>query len=124
MQISYGTDFVKYLPPLNNRQKWQSTKKETLKKGDLVWLIEDSDKRGSYKLGRVKETNDGSNGVIRSAIVQLNEEVCKRSVVKLAPVLSVKDVFAMENRAGDGAAEPTNPITKLNSASRPFQALK
>ena len=36
----------KYLPTLNNRQKWRSTANETLKKGDLVWLIEDSDNRG------------------------------------------------------------------------------
>ena len=40
-----------YLPTLNNRQKWQCTSNEILKKGDLVWLIEDSDKRGYYNLG-------------------------------------------------------------------------
>ena len=34
-----------YLPTLNNRQKWRSTTNENLKEGDLVWLIEDSDKR-------------------------------------------------------------------------------
>ena len=28
-----------YLPTLNNRQKWRSTANETLKEGDLVWLI-------------------------------------------------------------------------------------
>ena len=44
--------------------------------------------------------------------------------MKLAPVLPGKDVFAMENRAGDVAAEPTNSITKLNNASRSFRALK
>ena len=35
-----------YLPTLSNRQKWQSTVNETLKEGDPVWLIKDSDKRG------------------------------------------------------------------------------
>ena len=35
-----------YLPTLNNRQKWRSTSNETPKESDLVWLIEDSDKRG------------------------------------------------------------------------------
>ena len=40
-----------YLPTLNNRPKWQSTANKTLKEGDLVWLIEDSDKRGYYYLG-------------------------------------------------------------------------
>ena len=44
--------------------------------------------------------------------------------MKFAPALPGKDVFAMENRAGDVEAELTNSITKLNSASRPFQASK
>ena len=29
-----------YLPTLNNMQKWRSTANETLKEGDLIWLIE------------------------------------------------------------------------------------
>ena len=31
---------------LNNQQKWRSTANETLEKGDLVWLNEDSNRRG------------------------------------------------------------------------------
>ena len=58
-----------YMPTLNNRQKWRSTANETLKEGDLVCLIEDSDKRGYHNLGRVTETINGSDGVIRSMIV-------------------------------------------------------
>ena len=112
------------LPTLSNRQKWRSTANETLKEGDLVWLIKDSDKRGYYILVQVTETIDGSDGVIRSAIVRTNDGVYKRPVVKLAPVLPGKDVFAMENRAGDVAAEPNNSEIKLNSAPRSFQALK
>ena len=87
-------------------------------------MIEDSDKRGYYNLGRVTKTIDGSDGVIRSAIVRTNDGVYKRPLVKLAPVLLGKDVFAMENRAGDVAAELTNSMTELNSASMSFQALK
>ena len=95
-----------YLPTLNNRQKWRSTTNENLKEGDLVWLIEDSDKRGYYKLGRVVETMGGSDGVIRSTKVRTNAGVYKRPVVKLAPVLpNEKDVFTKENRAGDVKAE-------------------
>ena len=37
--------------------------------------------------------------------------------MKLAPVLPGKDVFAMKNRAGDGIAEFTNSIIKLNGTS-------
>ena len=35
---------IEYMPTLNNRQKWRSTANETLKEGDLVWLIKESDK--------------------------------------------------------------------------------
>ena len=113
-----------YLPTLNNRQRWRSTANETLKEGDLVWLIEDTDKRGYYNLGRVTETIHGSDGLIRSAIVQTNDVVYKRPVMKLAPVLPEKDVFAMENRAEGVAAELTNSMTKFNSAPRSFQAVQ
>ena len=64
--------------------------------------------------------------MIRSAKVRTNDGVNKRPVVKLAPVLPGKEVFAMENRAGDVTAELTNSITKtkLNSASKSFQAVQ
>ena len=95
-----------YLPTLNNRQKWRSTANENLKEGDLVWLIEYCGKRGYYNLGRVTETIEGSDGVIRSAKVRTKNGVHKRPVVKLAPVLpNRKDVFVMENRAGDVEAD-------------------
>ena len=112
-----------YLPTLNNRQKWRSAANENLKEGGLVWLIEEIDKRGYYSKGRDTETIDGSDGVIESAIVRTNDGVYKRPVVKLAPVLPRKDVFAIENRAGKIGAELNNSEIKLNSASRPFQAL-
>ena len=100
------------------------TSNEILTESNLVWLIEDSDKRGYYNFGRVTETIDGSDGVIRSAKVRMNDRVYKRPVVNLAPVLYGKDDFAMKNRAGDVAAEPNNLIIRENSASRPVQASK
>ena len=95
-----------YLPTLNNRQKWNCKSNRILNKDDLVWLVEDSDKRGYYKLGRVTETVEGSDRTIRSATIQTKGGVYKRPVVKLAPVLSMdEDVFTKENRAGDVGAE-------------------
>ena len=55
------------MPTLNNRQKWRPTPNETLKEGDVVWLIKDIEKRGYYSLGRNTETIDGSDDVIRSS---------------------------------------------------------
>ena len=95
-----------YLPTLNSRKKWQNTTDRSLQQGDLVWLVEDSDKRGYYDLGRITETFEGADGVIRSAKIRSKDGYQKRSVVKLAPVLSMdEDVFTKENRAGDVGAE-------------------
>ena len=95
-----------YLPTLNSRKKWQTTTDRSLQQGDLVWLVEDSDKRGYYNLGRITETFEGSDGVIRSAKTRTKDGYYKRPVVKLAPVLPTDDdVFTKENRAGDVGAE-------------------
>ena len=91
---------------MNSRKKWQTTTDRSLQQGDLVWLVEDSDKRGYYDLGRIIETFEGSDGVIRSATTRTKDGYYKRPVVKLAPVLSMdEDVFTKENRAGDVGAE-------------------
>ena len=95
-----------YLPTLNSRKKWQNTTDRSLQQGDLVWLLEDSDKRGYYDLGRIIETFEGSDGVIQSEKIQTKDGYYKRPVVKLAPLLSMyEDVFTKENRDGDVGAE-------------------
>ena len=95
-----------YLPTLKSRKKWQTTTDRSLQQGDLVWLVEDSDKRGYYDLGRITETFEGSDGMIRSATIRTKDGYYKRPVVKLAPVLSMdEDVFTKENRAGDVGVE-------------------
>ena len=96
----------KYLPTLNSRKKWQNTTDRSLQRGDLVWLVEDSDKLGYYNPGRITETFEGSDEVIRSAKTRTKDGYYKRPVVKLAPVLPTgDDVFTKENRAGDVGAE-------------------
>ena len=112
------------MPTWNNWPKLRSTTNKTLKESDLVWLIQDSDSRQYYNLGRFTETIDGSDRVIRLVIFQTNDGVMKRPVVKLVTVLPGREFFAMENRASNMVAECTNSTTKLNSASRPFRAVK
>ena len=89
MQTSYGKE---YMPTLNNRQKWRSTAKETLKEGYLVWLFEESYKRGYYYSGGVTETIDGLTFFIRSAIVRRNDGVYKRPVVN-SPLYILEEIF-------------------------------
>ena len=87
-------------------------------------MIEDSNKRQFYNLAQVKKTVDGSDCVIRSAVVRTNNGAYRRPVVKLATVLPGKCVLVMENRAGDVLTELIKSTTKLKIASVPFQAVK
>ena len=95
-----------YLPTLNSRKKWQTTTDRSLQQDDFVWLVEDSDKRAYYNLGRITETFESSDGVIRSAKIRTKNGHYKRPVVKIFPILPTgDDVFTKENRAGDVGAE-------------------
>ena len=98
-----------YLPTLNRRQKWKTGEEPGLQEGQLVWLVEDSDKRGFYKMARVVHLTRGRDGIARSATVRTKDGEFQRPVVKLAPVLQPdNDVFLTENRAGDVGAELKN----------------
>ena len=94
------------LPTLNSRRKWQTTTDRSPQQGGLVWLVEESDKRGFYNLGRITRTIEDSDGVIRSAKIRTKDGYYKRPVRKLAPVLPTGDnVFTTENRSDDVRAE-------------------
>ena len=94
------------MPALNSQKKWQSTTDKSLQQGDLVWVVEDIDKRGHYNRGRVSKTIKSSKGAIRPATVQPKNGVYSRPVVKLAPFLRIdEDFFTKENKASDVEAE-------------------
>ena len=76
-----------YIPLLNKRNKWKQESKRAISTGDIVWIIEDSDKRRQYVLGRVVDVKNGSDGVVRSASIQTKDGIYTRPAVKLAPVL-------------------------------------
>ena len=80
--------------------------KQKPEEGHIVWLIEDSIKRCYHNLAQVRWTIDGSELVIRSAIVRKSDGVYKRPVVMLAPLLARIDNFAIlqKSRAGEIAA--------------------
>ena len=88
------------LPQWNQRSKWSKEHVQNLKEGELVWLIDDSLKRGKYKFGRIIEIFTGNDGVVRSARVKMAHVELNRPVVKLAPVF-YDGVSEIENRAGD-----------------------
>ena len=71
-----------------------------LKKGELVWLVDNSAKRCEYKLGRINEISTSNDGVVRSAVVKMAHGELNRPVVKFAPVF-YDGVSEIENRADD-----------------------
>ena len=95
-----------YLPSFSNRQKWKCESRINLQPGDLVWLVKDSDKRWYQKLGQVKEIIESSDRTIRAPTIPTKIGVYRRPVEKLIPVILIdKDVFTIENSAGDVEAQ-------------------
>ena len=77
-----------------------------LKGNDLVWVVDENVKRSNYKMARVLEVQEGSDGRVRSVTVVTKDGNFKRPVVKLAP-LFYESVFREKNRAGNvGASHP------------------
>ena len=67
------------------RSKWNKDNVRELNVNDLVWVVDESDKRSNYKMARVLEVQEGSDGRVRSATVATKDKL-KRPVVKLAPL--------------------------------------
>ena len=81
-----------YMPEWNVRNKWNKDDVRQLKVNDLVWVVDENVKRSNYKMTRVLEVQEGSDGRVRSATVVTKDGKLKRPVVKLAPV-SMKVFF-------------------------------
>ena len=96
-----------YVPALNNRQKWNCQSNRILSKGDLVWLVEDSDKRGYYKLGPVTETMEGSDRTIRSATVQTKDSLQEACGETRSSTINGRRCFR-EGKQGQAMLEPSS----------------
>ena len=75
-----------YLPEWNVRKKWNKDDVRQLKVNDLVWVVDENVKRSNYKMARVLEVQEGSDGRVRSATVVTKDGKLRRPVVKLAPL--------------------------------------
>ena len=105
-----------YLPEWNVRNKWNKDDVRQLKVNDLVWIVDENVKRSNYKMARVLEVQEGSDGRVRSATVVTKDGKLKKPVVKLAP-LFYKKVFREKNRAGNvGASHPKAQKVHLGHA--------
>ncbi|XP_063042981.1 uncharacterized protein LOC134437423 [Engraulis encrasicolus] len=71
-----------YLPMLQERQKWND-RKENLKEGDIVIIMDPTAPRGSWPLARVLETYPDKWGLVRSVRLQTKNNKIERPVAKL-----------------------------------------
>ena len=94
-----------YLPVRNIRQKWYK-KRPQLKENDLVWVIDLRERRGFYRLGRVKKGHFGNDGNIRSCDVLTQSGLVLRPTIKLARVFDDNGCVPPQekHRAGDEKA--------------------
>ena len=95
-----------YMPEWNVRNKWNKDDVRQLKVNDLVWVVNENVERSNYKMARVSELQEGSDGRVRSVTVVAKDGKLKRPVVKLA-ALFYESVFREKNRASNvGASHP------------------
>ncbi len=72
-----------YLPSLQERQKWNKTRRN-LEVGDIVLILDEKTKRCSWQLGRVLEVHTNRrDGLVRSVKVKTTSSVLVRPVDKI-----------------------------------------
>eukprot|EP00795_Rhopilema_esculentum_P017675 gene17675-9329_t len=100
-QVQYMTDIFwrrwtkEYLPTLQTRQKWHSIERN-LKENDLVVVMDQSQHRNQWPLGRIVEIYAGRDGLVRSAKVKTLNSEFRRPITKLCLLeASVEDSGSM-----------------------------
>lgn len=82
---------VEYLTTLQQRYKW-TKKRDNIQVGDLVVIADDQMPVPRWRLGRVKETYPGQDGLVRSVLFKTAWGELKRPISKLSPLINNKDM--------------------------------
>ena len=78
----YERFLSEYLPQLQVRSKWTTTK-ENLNVNDLVLIMEEDTPRGQWPMGVVSEVEHSSDGLVRAATIRCNNKEKRRPIHKL-----------------------------------------
>ena len=78
----YERFISEYLPQLQIRSKWTTTK-ENLKTNDLVLIMEEDAPRGKWPMGIVTAVEQSSDGCVRAATVRSGDKEKRRPIHKL-----------------------------------------
>ena len=76
-----------FVPNLLQRQKWFEVKRN-FQVNDVVLLVEDTQRRSKWVLGRILETYPDKHGLVRTVLVKTQTSVVKRPIAKLCPVVT------------------------------------
>lgn len=93
-QVQYMADLFwkrwtrEYLPLLQERQKWFTTK-ENLATGDIVLIVDESAPRNSWVMGKILKTLPDKKGFVRKVMVKTKTNILERPIDKLCLIHKV-----------------------------------
>ncbi|CAM1154286.1 Uncharacterised protein r2_g3682 [Pycnogonum litorale] len=73
------------MPELQERKKWYK-ESLNLKEGDLVLIVYEKTTRGKWPLGRIVTVFEGSDKLVRSALVKTSKSQIVRPIHKLCKI--------------------------------------
>ena len=102
---------TKYLPVHNNFQKCYN-ERQYLEENDMVWFFDHREKRGFYRLRRVKKCHFGNDGNFRSSDVLTQSGVVFRTTVKLSREMDGLGCVPRQNKHRAGREKAKKPLEK------------
>ena len=73
-----------YLPEITKRSKWTEKTNGSFKEGELVLVLDDMTRKGSWNLGRLTELKVSDDGIVRVVKVKTKNGTYTRPVAKIA----------------------------------------
>ncbi|XP_057695896.1 uncharacterized protein LOC130918045 [Corythoichthys intestinalis] len=92
-----------YLPSLQTRQKWQSTR-ANITDGAVVLLVDPQSPRATWPVGLVISVNPSADGQVRSAVVRVGDKEYTRPVARLVTLPAVSADNEEDNAADKNSA--------------------
>ena len=100
------------IPELEKQAKWWNLRPEP-KVGDIVCVLETKrTEYGHWPLGKILETYSGRDGIVRSALVKLQDAVLRRHLSHLIPLAEAREErreVEEEQGAGETQLKTNNP---------------
>lgn len=108
-----------YLQQLQARSKWRSPDKN-IKINDIVLVKEDNLPPGKWAMGRVQELHPGKDGHVRVVSLKTKNNIIKRPVIKLVPLLSEENHKQQNEQAVTGSNDvQSTPSSRRRNVRKP-----